>query len=530
MATVKDPYMITLDFSGNLLIWDYDRIRKVITSTNPMTISTFIGGGASTADGVAPTSVQFTVPGSGAVFGNTKYWNSNLFTLPNGDVYFQSDNYGSTPAAGWRIRHYSASSGLVTSNYVSGTGDSGNPGVNVTSVTLDAFGIMFDPSTSNILSALVFDYDGGTSQYDGINFNVSTWVATPNPNTGRYVSAPWGQTGSTPGGKIVGHDGNLYVLSYSGDTGKYNYATNNWTTLVGNGTVGTCADGTVADLVRLEPQLRIRDGLGPALLCRPRKIRTINSSGQVVTIMGQPFNFGDEEIPSLCSLQLAVNSIDQIGPTAPTNANAIIALDQNSLIFRQFQIGGTISTIAGTGASGGGPYNTAVAATSVPIATLRGKVSITTTSKSIRRRETSITWAARISRSSFKPRENGCLWSEAGRRSTSRPTETWVRRSRSRTERTSLRESSDGTARTCLRCPIPTPGETRTLCLRPTTDRAGRRHLRCGNRDGQRYNLLLDRLERSERDARVGMRGADAQTNISLGPLMIRFRPLLAGQ
>ena len=58
-----------------------------------MTLSTFIGGGTQTADGVAPLSVQIT-PVAGGVFSYTNYDSLEmpLISLPNGDLLFQSES------------------------------------------------------------------------------------------------------------------------------------------------------------------------------------------------------------------------------------------------------------------------------------------------------------------------------------------------------------------------------------------------------------------------------------------------------
>ncbi|MEI7742344.1 MAG: hypothetical protein WCK58_01200, partial [Chloroflexota bacterium] len=90
-ASVKYPMKIALDYSGHLLIWDYDRIRSVDVTVPDGIITTKLGGGSSSADGVAPSEVSFSPL---STYG--RYFDSAsmpLIPLPNGDLYFESDRY-----------------------------------------------------------------------------------------------------------------------------------------------------------------------------------------------------------------------------------------------------------------------------------------------------------------------------------------------------------------------------------------------------------------------------------------------------
>jgi hypothetical protein len=128
-ATLRLPVKIALDYQNRLLIYDYDRIRRVNTAVNPMTISTIIGGGALTADGTAPLSLQISALTS---YANANIAYSPFFALPNGDIYFQSDGWGQKPSTGFRIRVYKSALNQIQSVYVSGTGDNYNAAQDIT--------------------------------------------------------------------------------------------------------------------------------------------------------------------------------------------------------------------------------------------------------------------------------------------------------------------------------------------------------------------------------------------------------------
>jgi hypothetical protein len=360
-ATVRQPIKITLDFNGNLLIWDYDRIRKVNTSVNPMTISTLIGGGASVADNVGPTQVQFQT----GIYGPQTMV---LFTLPNGDIYFQTEADGapstSANGVGFRVRVYKAALNQVQSIYFSGTGDSSSSSADLSTSTMVGFGVTYDPTSSNLLSALTYESFG--SIFSTGNFNLSTWQSSLDPNSGNYLTLPGGVPTSyvEPPQLSVGHDGNLYASWYLGSLWKYSYQTGSWTEIVGTGTPGICADGTAATSCNITPNDIYVSAAGQIYYVDRGLIRTINSSGNVVTLMGQSFSFGDGGN----ALSARFNVVNSLGVYNSGSGDTVTTLDQNEIRFREFPIGGTINTIAGNGTNSNSiPYSTTTTASSISI-------------------------------------------------------------------------------------------------------------------------------------------------------------------
>ena len=117
-AQLHSPGKIALDYNNGLLIFDYDRIRRLDLST--MTISTFIGTGNQYADGVPPLSVQIS-PRLANDFNYSDYdgFEMPLIPLPNGDLIFQSESNkflsvsNFPPGSLMRFRRYIAAQGQV---------------------------------------------------------------------------------------------------------------------------------------------------------------------------------------------------------------------------------------------------------------------------------------------------------------------------------------------------------------------------------------------------------------------------------
>ncbi|MGK5082685.1 hypothetical protein WDW37_05210 [Bdellovibrionota bacterium FG-1] len=338
-ATVKQPNKIALDYQNRLLVFDYDRIRLIDLNASPITINTFIGGGGSTLDGVAPTNVLITSPGVMGAINTTAAM--PFFPLPNGDLYFQSENYHALISAGARVRVYHAPStpakaqdNTVTSITPSGTGIYGNPAFALAGCLLEHFGFTFDPLTSNILSVQMICYDANSDP--NVSLNPSTFVSTaPHPPTvftyGRVTY------------KTLSRTGDIWITSdFSGNIAKYIPSTNTWTTVVGTGTVGVCEDGTAALSCNIDPKDTFVTATGQVYFMDRGRLRTLDSSNQVVTIIGQLRSFGDGGNP----LSARFNSIYSLDKTT---ADDIIVYDSGENRLRQLTIGGTIQTIAGNG-------------------------------------------------------------------------------------------------------------------------------------------------------------------------------------
>lgn len=346
-ATLKLPFKIALDFQNRLLIFDYNRIRRVDLNQTTPTISTIIGGGASTLDTDSPLNVKIIQPSSminaGGNFGNM------IFTpMPNGDLYFQSENYVDDIAAGYRIRLYQASTGQVTTIRPSGTGLLGFPGQDITTeCQVENAGLSFDPVSSAVTSMQLGLLSSGTAGNCALGLLVSGVAAidpttyqatTPYPpkfiNGADYYSY-----------RFTGMDGNLYNIYTNGSEklGQYDPVSNTWTTIAGIGVLGSCSDGTAPTACALSLQDAFVSSTGQVYIMDRGRLRAIDqATGTLVTLMGQPYSFGDGGQPNSARFG-SVFDVDQL------DSGDFIVLDQEELKIRQFTPGTTISTLAGDG-------------------------------------------------------------------------------------------------------------------------------------------------------------------------------------
>ena len=345
-ARLKRPHKIALDFRNGLLIQDIDRIRRVDFDTGK--IDTLIGGGQSTADGVAPKEVRFTQVSYGG-----QLIQSPLIPLPNGDLVFQSDQY---VTKGARIRVYSASRNTVESIYPHGVGDSKSPTediVNCTTIVasreypcvLSNPTVEFNPVTgvlTNILVA-VDHVVVGSRDYIMAVLKVGPELGLVNPDidpkpyyTGQYDI------------KFTGRDGKLYAMSRIGArVSRFDNTLKKWVRIFGSAVVGDCEDGTPALSCSVEIQSSFVDAQGRLFIMSRGRIRVVQD-GKIYTVTGQSLHFGDGRLATSARFA-SVNSIDV------SNAGEIFVMDSSEVLIRKFSIGSTITTIAGNSITGAPP-------------------------------------------------------------------------------------------------------------------------------------------------------------------------------
>jgi hypothetical protein len=358
-ATLKMPIKIALDFQNRILVFDYNRIRRIDTNVSPMTIDTIIGGGASTAETAAPLSLSLTDATVYPGYPSGEHY-IPLIPLPNGDIYFLSENYGQGPTSGGiRIRIYKADSNQVQSIRLTGIGDSYNASQDQTKCSFQSLGLSFDPTSSTVthmettvMHSITSSSCPGTSSPGPMTisqFDPSTGVVmTPYiPYTiMNYVAI-----------RVTGKDGGLYSVSRKSPwIAKFNGT--NWVALVGTGTLGSCPDGTAALSCKIDPQDLYVTAQGKLYFMDKGRIRTLNDSGQVITLLGQPYSYGDGG-PALSARFNTINFFEQ------KNTGEITLLDQFEFRFREFTIGGNIQTIAGNGNIGTPNTSTAANAQSI---------------------------------------------------------------------------------------------------------------------------------------------------------------------
>nr|BFD63060.1 hypothetical protein BdHM001_17410 [Bdellovibrio sp. HM001] len=320
---------ISVDFANNLLIMDYDRIRKVNLTTN--TVSTLIGGGSTRASGTAASSFQLTVS-SGC---NT----CTLTALPNGDILFFDGL--STEKVIWR---YQASDQKVYGLPISGTGMTGRP---VTDDIASAdylfrhFSAAFDVTSSQI-TTLITQFHPTVCPGCGAN-GIPAFI---DPNTGQTITSPTPPNFQSGNFKpsVTARDGKIYLVSVEGSRrlGRYNADTNTWTPVLGTGAIGFCEDGIDA----LACNVNIMDAFVTSdsriFFIDNGLVRTVDSENKVRTLFGQRLTFGDGGLAVSARIQTA-NFFDF------TSSGDVVFIDGIQNVIRRFAPGGNISLVMGNG-------------------------------------------------------------------------------------------------------------------------------------------------------------------------------------
>lgn len=326
---------MTIDYQGNLLFFDADRIRKVNLVTN--TVSTLIGGGSIRASNTDATSFQVMSCQT------TKY--CPITALPNGDIYFSDNPITTGEKLIWK---YEASSGKVFSITASGSGISGRPAlddVSSSSYKMTAFSIAFDVTNSNITKTILQLMPDpcpgcGAAGYTAF-LDISSGNTIPSPTPAAFPSGGGVYSfKSSPTAK----DGHIYFLGQESTymMARFNEANNTWTKILGTGNSGFCEDGTDAlscDVFAMDAFVTadsriffISNGL----------IRTIDANNKVQTLFGQRRTFGDTGLAT----SARINSV----PFFDFFSNGdIVFFDANESIIRSFAPGGNVTRIAGNG-------------------------------------------------------------------------------------------------------------------------------------------------------------------------------------
>lgn len=363
-ATLKQPMRITLDDKNRLLIFDFDRIRRVDTSVTPMIVDTFIGGGSAAADGVPPSQVLIVIPGNSYY----PYRQMPFFALPNGDFYFQSEGYGAGNGGVQRIRIFHQATGLVTSLTPSGTGTSANASQDLSACAIFNPAVRFDVATSALLTLSIVpagSFNGPCYPTPNANLDPVTAVATA-----PHAPAVYGN-GNAAAFRHVGKNGELYLYHrYVGEIRRFDPATTTWVKIAGSGSVGSCPDGTLDTACAMEPMDIYVSAQGLLYFMDRGKLRVVDANHQVQTILGQGFAFGDGGDP----LSARFGGIDSIDQWQSAGAAVNFILNDNSEFrFREFSSGGTIQTLAGNG-NNVAPNTTSAASTQGLAATASGRI------------------------------------------------------------------------------------------------------------------------------------------------------------
>ncbi len=345
-ASLKNPIKMSLDASENLIIYDYDLIRKINFTTGQIT--TLIGGGNSNANATLASDFQINPIGSSFEY--------VLFTiLPNGNIWFQiSDDFMRSRNAGAKVRYYNAADQKVYIITPSGTGSLEDAGFDPSTYSIYNFGITFDPDTSTVTkirSRSIIPTTGGHTPRS-VSYN-PTHGGVEAPHI-PYVTY-WADDNT-----FTAMSGVMYNVDHFDKQGihRYNPLTNAWVRILGTGTKGQCLDG--ADALSCNTDLTdiYVSPVGQVYFMDRNRIRVIDAANKVQTLFGQSLAFGDGSKATSARLS-RVLWIDRAAD------GRIIVADNNEFRIREFIAGGTMSLVAGNG-SDSAP-NTVSPAVSQPI-------------------------------------------------------------------------------------------------------------------------------------------------------------------
>lgn len=332
-ATLNSAKRIDLDPNENLIVWDYNRIRKIDLSTNPWTITTLAGGGADTTSGADALSASLPLPTAGGAL-------DPMTIFPNGNIYFEKGKeLWYLDASDSKIKHYLTLTGLGTdtlTTWKASYDNSACPGAQIS--------VAYNKSTSSItkimrrMSGSAGASCGATSNtpYYNTNFNLGTGVAeAPHP-----PQTVWSAT------KFTGKDGKIYVLNQGRSSIlRYNPSTNIFDRIAGNNSNGRCIDGTLATDCPIVAMSAFVNEFGKIYFVDLGVIRTVDSDGKVQTIAGQPRNFGAGFNPLSARYS-------QISFFEVNNDDIYVSNDLENQIMKFSLAGGNLTKVAGNSVKG----------------------------------------------------------------------------------------------------------------------------------------------------------------------------------
>ncbi len=265
-AQIEGTPGLCVDLRGNIYIQDYgnNRIRKV----NPGgIISTFAGGGSSTADGIPATSASLTLPTEGVITVDG-----------SGNVYFGETH---------KIRKVDAATGIITTIAGNGSaGFSGDGGPATAATIAYPFGICFDAS-GNL-------YIGDYANFRVRKVNTSGIIST-------YAGSSWGSSGDggpataaqfqSPTGVFADVAGNLYVADIYDSRIRKIDTSGVISTYAGSGSSGFGGDGgpaTASSVGFYEPSDVSMDSYGNLYIAdwHNDRIRMVTPTGIISTFAG----------------------------------------------------------------------------------------------------------------------------------------------------------------------------------------------------------------------------------------------------
>jgi hypothetical protein len=349
-AVWRSPQFIAVDFADRLLVWDYDRIRRVDVDSEgmPTTVDTFIGGGGDASNsGIAPLEVQLSADCA----------QCEILPMPNGDVFTTDSVYYRRSIAG-HIRRYRAASDSVDIVDVTGIGYSQEPTRNLDDCSFSGLMLEQDVATSTVVHLHAKTQPtvyGSVCTYGTATFDENGAAAALQLPDIPNAFAAFGTAYRS------GLDGHLYAWDSVGGGGIYRFdgANNQWVRVLGEGfrTSNPCPDGTEAELCAAEVNDFFVDALGNLHFISLGQLRVVVTAlendglgglierRRVRTIAGQGLYYGDGGD----ALSARFSMITSAKPWIDGGQEKIVVHDLVNARMREVTIGGSVATIAGNG-------------------------------------------------------------------------------------------------------------------------------------------------------------------------------------
>ena len=326
-AQLNFPYGVALDGAGNLYIADTanDRIRKVDSSG---TITTVAGTGVSgfSGDGAAAVNAQLDLPYGVALDGS-----GNLYT---------ADTYNH------RIRKVD-SSGTITT--VAGTGVSGFSGDGAAAVNAQLY-LPFGVALDGADNLYIADYINHRIRKVDSSGTITTFAGTGAIGSSGDGAAAVNAQLYSPFAVAVDGSGNLYIADSSNHRIRKVDSSGTITKIAGTVGGGFSGDGAAAVNAQINfPYGVALDGSGNLYIADStnNRIRKVDSTGTITTVAGTGVGgFSGDGGP-------AVNAqLNFPYGVALDGAGNLYIVDAYNHRIRKVDSSGTITTVAGTGASG----------------------------------------------------------------------------------------------------------------------------------------------------------------------------------
>jgi len=335
-AELNHPSDVILDSSGNIYIADTNnaRIRQITTAG---VINTYAGSGSTGFAGDGGSATLTTVAMS-APLGLAVDSSGNLFIVENGDS---------------RIRKVDTKGNIST---IAGNGTAGFSGDGSTAVNAEM----------NFPTGIAIDSSGNLYIADFLNLRIRKIDSSGNINSvaGNGVLSFSGDGGpafsaqmNSPQGVAADSAGNLYVSDTNNNVVRKVAKNGTITTIAGTGTAGSNGDGSAATAAQLNgPRGLALDAAGNLYIADSQnaKIRKVSTSGTISTVAGSgTAGFGGDGA--------AATAAQLNFPTAVAldSAGDLFIADFSNNRIREVSAGGAIATVAGNGRSGysgdGGP-------------------------------------------------------------------------------------------------------------------------------------------------------------------------------